>query len=63
MVSFAARSGWISYHHEHLAVGIRDAYRNGLAIALPVGKNELGWAMEPETDSDKCAVVGSEVGA
>ena len=45
-VSFAARSGWIELKHDHLTVGIRDAYRNGLAIAVATGTNELGWAME-----------------
>ena len=28
-----------------LTLGIRDAYLNGLAIALPTGPQELGWAM------------------
>jgi hypothetical protein len=45
-VSFAARSGWISPAHDKLTIGIRDAYLNGLAIAVPGGLNELGWAME-----------------
>jgi hypothetical protein len=45
-VSFAARSGWITHKHDLLSIGIRDAYRNGLAIAVPTGPNELGWAME-----------------
>jgi hypothetical protein len=29
-----------------LTVGIRDAYCNGLAIAIPTGPTELGWAIE-----------------
>ena len=45
-VSFAARSAWTTTKHHKLTVGIRDAYYNGLAIALPTGPNELGWAME-----------------
>jgi hypothetical protein len=28
-----------------LTVGIREAYRHGLAIVLPTGTRELGWAM------------------
>ncbi len=44
-VQFAARSGWIALAHDKLTVGIRDAYRNGLAVAIPTGKDELGWAM------------------
>ncbi len=46
IVSFSARSGWISRKHDLLTVGIRDAYLNGLAIALPTGPDELGFVME-----------------
>jgi len=45
-VSFAARSGWISHAHDLSTIGIRDAYRNGLATAIPTGPEELGWAMD-----------------
>ena len=47
-VQFTARSGWITQRSDSLTVGIRDAYYYGLAIAVPVGKNELGWAMEAD---------------
>lgn len=35
----------ISVDLDYLTHGIRDAYANGLATALPTGENELGWAM------------------
>ncbi len=28
------------------AIGLRDAYANGCAVAIPTGWNELGWAMD-----------------
>jgi hypothetical protein len=52
-VSFAARSGWINHPENLLTVGLRDAYENGLAIALPTGPNELGWAMVEAPKGDK----------
>jgi pyochelin synthetase len=49
IVQFSARSGWITcHHHDYLTTGIRDAYTNGLGIAVPTGPRELGWAMDPE---------------
>lgn len=45
-VYLAARRGWVAYAPDYLAVGLRDAYAHGLAIALPTGPGELGWAME-----------------
>jgi hypothetical protein len=30
----------------NLSVGIRDAYYHGLAVAVPTGSNELGYAMD-----------------
>jgi hypothetical protein len=27
-------------------VGIRSAYENGLVLAIPTGKNELGWTVK-----------------
>jgi hypothetical protein len=44
-VSFAARSGWIKKDSDFLTAGIRDAYFNGLDIAVPTGTKELGWSM------------------
>ena len=41
---YAARKGWIGGSADKYTVGIRDAYAHGLAIALPTGPNELGWA-------------------
>jgi hypothetical protein len=34
---------------DHLTVGIRDAYYHGLAVAVPTGPRELGYAMDSET--------------
>jgi len=45
-VQFSARSAWIKWPSDVLTVGIRDAYCNGLAIAIPTGPTELGWAIE-----------------
>ena len=42
---FSARRGWVSHDYQMLTVGLRDAYKHGLDIALPTGENELGWAM------------------
>ena len=47
VLQFSARSGWVALKHERLTIGVRDAYHHGLAIALPTGSNELGFAMEP----------------
>ena len=44
-VQYAARMGWIKHDPYLLTDGLRDAYEYGLAIALPTGPNELGWAM------------------
>jgi hypothetical protein len=45
MVFYASRRGWVKVDPNILTVGIRDAYRNGLAIAIPTGPGELGWAV------------------
>jgi len=45
LVQYAARNNWISHRPDLLTVGLRSAYRHGLAIALPVGADTLGWAM------------------
>ena len=45
-VQFSARSARIKWPSDVLTVGIRDAYCNGLAIAIPTGPTELGWAIE-----------------
>jgi hypothetical protein len=44
-VRYASLQGWVEYAPGYLTDGLRDAYRNGLALALPTGPNELGWAM------------------
>ena len=45
-IQYAARMGWIACSPDRTTIGIRDAYRHGLAVALPCGPTELGWAME-----------------
>ena len=45
-VFYAAKNGWIDGDPHKLTIGIRDAYKNGLGIAVPIGNGELGWAME-----------------
>ena len=44
-VFFAAQQKWIKEMPEHLTIGIRDAYRNGLELAIPTGPNELGYVL------------------
>ena len=47
-IRFARRMGWQAGDDpEQYTLGILDAYTYGLAIALPTGLNELGWAMTP----------------
>ena len=49
LVRAAVTRGWLtSLAGDHLTIGIRDAYHHGLAIALPTGPKELGWAMASE---------------
>jgi len=45
-VQYAALQGFVDSPPDLLTVGLRDAYRNGLAIAVPVEDGVLGWAME-----------------
>ena len=44
-VYFAAKKEWIKDPADLLTVGLRDAYQHGLAVVLPIGPDELGWAM------------------
>lgn len=44
-VLVAARRGWTQQRPDLLTIGLRDAYAHGLAIAIPTGPAELGWAM------------------
>ena len=45
-VFFTARRGWVAHDQDLLSAGIRAAYASGLALAIPTGPTELGWAME-----------------
>jgi len=44
-VFYSSKMSWIKQPADLMTVGIRDAYLNGLEIAIPTGKKELGWAM------------------
>ena len=44
VIFYTAKRGWINQSPDHFTVGIRDAYLNGLEIALPIGAQKLGWA-------------------
>jgi hypothetical protein len=44
-VYYAARCGGVDFPANLLSRGLRDAYLRGLALAIPTGPNELGWAM------------------
>lgn len=45
-IYFVSLSGWVETKKDALTVGIRDAYKNGLGVALPMPHGFLGWAME-----------------
>ena len=47
-VQYASLMGWVSVPRDLLTRGIRNAYRNGLDVALPTGPDELGYAMIEE---------------
>jgi hypothetical protein len=49
-VCYVSLMGWISSPPDLLTAGLRDAYAAGLALAIPTGPDELGWAMEPPPD-------------
>jgi hypothetical protein len=44
-VQFAALAGWTDHNPMLLTTGLRDAFDHGLAVAVPVGPDTLGWAM------------------
>lgn len=44
----ASSMNWVSRDPYFLTTGIRAAYSAGLALAVPIGPNELGWAMSDE---------------
>lgn len=48
-VNFASLNKWITQPSDLLTTGIRDAYLNGLEIAIPVAKDTLGFAMKENT--------------
>lgn len=45
MVEYTSLRGWFDRPADHLTAGLREAYRHGLAIAIPTSKGVLGWAM------------------
>jgi hypothetical protein len=46
---YASKKGWVDYDPSLLTTGLREAYKNGLGIAVPTGEKELGWAMAKES--------------
>ena len=46
-VNFASFNKWITHPVDLLTAGIRDAYLNGLEIALPTDKDTLGFSINP----------------
>jgi hypothetical protein len=44
-LAFAARQGWVKSDAMLLTRGLREAYRNGLEMALPTAPNELGLVL------------------
>ena len=46
-VFYAAKKRWIKEPADLLTTGLREAYANGLEIALPISSNKLGWSMKP----------------
>jgi hypothetical protein len=50
-VQFESRQKWITQPADLLTTGIRDAYFNGLELAIPVDKDTLGFAM---CDKPRC---------
>ena len=45
-VYYTASMGWTAQDPMLLTTGLRDAYTNGLDIAIPTGPNELGYVMQ-----------------
>ena len=48
LVWIVARKGWTQQVPELLTLGLQDAYRHGLGLALPVELGVLGWAMDEQ---------------
>jgi len=46
IVYFSSKKGWTKDPADLLTLGLREAYANGLEIALPAGKDQLGFAMK-----------------
>ena len=44
--------GWVDGDPLALTTGIREAYRNGLAIAVPVDSGVVGWAMVDDAGTE-----------
>jgi hypothetical protein len=51
LVYYTVRRGWGPRRADRLTIGLRDAYSNGLGLALPTGPNELGWALAEGEDN------------
>ena len=42
-VKYTSLQGWVKYPPDLLTIGLRDAYRHGLDLAIPTSSLELGW--------------------
>jgi hypothetical protein len=51
VIRYARVNGWIAGEPEQYTVGLLDAYRHGLALAIPTGPAELGWAMDGDRNA------------
>jgi hypothetical protein len=45
-INLASLNKWIKHPSDLLTTGIRDAYLNGLELAVPVSKDTLGFAVK-----------------
>ena len=49
-LTYAALAGWVTHPPDLLSRGLRDAYRHGLAVAVPVHEHVLGYTMVSEEE-------------
>jgi hypothetical protein len=52
VVKLTALRKWIDCPPDRDTIGIREAYRHGLAVAIPTAMGVLGWAMDPAPVAD-----------
>lgn len=54
-VNYASLDKWITYPHDLLTTGIRDAFLHGLEIAIPVSDKTLGFAISEASNLNTVA--------